>query len=141
MVVQIIGICLTIAPVFLLVMGALGAFKIMSVGPVGFPKDHPVNVTLSYIILISALGMFYYRFSPPDSPPSNLGAIITIGCFVAYSVVVARNRKRFPPISSMQLYNENKLRFDNRKQDWPFKWGKKSTEKKQANKNKKPDKK
>jgi hypothetical protein len=138
MVVQIIGICLTIAPVFLLVIGALGAFKIMSVGPVGFPKDHPVNVTLSYIILISALGMFYYRFSPPDSPPSNFGAIITIVCFIAYSVVVARNRKQFPPKSSMQLYSENKLRFDNRKQDWPFKWGKKSKVTKPSDKKKKP---
>ncbi len=141
MVVQIISICLTIAPVFLLVIGALGAFNIMSVGPVGFPKNHRVNTTLSYIILFSALGMFYYRFSPADSIASNLGAILAIGCFVAYSVVVARNRKQFPPKSSMQLYNENKLRFDRRKQEWPFKFGKKSSENNPADKKKKPDKK
>jgi len=141
MVVQIIFICLTIAPVFLLIIGALGSFKIMSVGPVGFPKDHPVNTTLSYTLLFSALGMFYYRFSPPDSLPSTLGAILTIGCFITYSIVVARNRKKFPHQSSLQLYNENKLRFDRRKQDWPFKFGKKSKGNNQADVKKKSDKK
>ena len=110
---QLITVCLTIAPIFLFVVSALGLFKIMSVGPAEFPKDHPVNTTLSYILMASALGMFYYRFTT-STLSQTLGVIVAVGCILAYTVIVAKYRKVFPHKPTEEIYKETRLRFDQR---------------------------
>lgn len=135
---QLITLCLTIAPIFLFIVSALGLFKIMSVGPAEFPKDHPVNTKLSYILMASALGMFYYRFTT-NTISQVLGVVLSVGCIIAYSVIVAKHRREFPHKPTEEIYKETRLRFDQRRKERTVKSGRKNADNEQAERTEKTE--
>jgi amino acid transporter len=97
---QIMTACISIMPIVLFIVGALGYFGVMSIGPRELPKGHPDNKPMSLAIIVAALGLFGIISTTTDL--AYIGVTVALIALVFYSIFYMKARKDFPTMPDSQ---------------------------------------
>jgi len=100
MTLQIMTACISIMPIVLFIVGALGYFGVMSIGPRELPKGHPANKPMSLAIIVAALGLFGIISTTTDL--AYIGVAIALLALAFYSYLYMKAHKEFPSMSDSQ---------------------------------------
>jgi Ca2+/Na+ antiporter len=106
---QVLTVCLSVAPILLFVLGIFGILGIVQVGPREVPKDHPINRKLGYTFLLLAVGMFL--ITNPSQTISIAGIVVSILALVIYGYFYREARKEYPEMSPQEWLNYLRPRY------------------------------
>ena len=106
---QILTLCISIAPFFLLVMGIFGALGMIQVGPRELPKKHLTNRKTAYTFLPLALGI--YLLGNSNEVIFITGIILSIVALGFYGYFYREARKEFPEMTSEEWFKHLKTRY------------------------------
>lgn len=109
---QIVLLCLSIAPVVLSVSAILGLMGILSVGPRELPSKDPINRQMSIAFLLIGLGLFFWQAG--NQLLSDIGLGIGLLSLIVYFFLFQKARKKYPPISDQQYLIETRRRIQSR---------------------------
>ena len=97
---QVLTVCLSVAPILLFVFGLLGVLGITQVGPREVPKTTPFNRKSGYTFLLLAVGM--YLITIPSPIISTAGIVVSILALVLYGYFYREARKEYPEMSPQE---------------------------------------
>jgi hypothetical protein len=109
MMMQILTMCLTVAPIFLFIMGIFGFLGILQVGPRELPKTHIINRKTGFTFLLLALGIFLLANS--DQALFITGLVLSIIALGFYGYFYREARKQFPEMSPEEWFKHLKTRY------------------------------
>jgi hypothetical protein len=118
---EIIPLCTAIMPFVLVIYGALGLLKVAVSGPREMPKDHPLNRTLSLLLVVLGLGI--YLIIHPEPVISTIGIAVSSLAFLAFIYYMRQARRLFPELSQDDYFKQlrKRYRFMNREEKKPAK--------------------
>lgn len=91
---QIVLLCLSIAPVVLSVSAILGLMGILSVGPRELPSKDPINRQMSIAFLLIGLGLFFWQAG--NQLLSDIGLGIGLLSLIVYFFSVSKSPQKIP---------------------------------------------
>lgn len=107
--VQILTACISVAPIFLFILGGLGVFGLFQAGPREVPKDHRLNRLASSTFLLLAIGI--YMVGSANETILIAGLALSFLALVLYGFIYREARKDFPEMSPEEWMNHLKTRY------------------------------
>jgi hypothetical protein len=101
--------CISVAPLFLFIMGVFGALGLIQVGPRELPKTHAINRKTAYTFLLLALGI--YLLGNPNQNVFIAGVVLSLVALGTYGYFYREARKVFPEMSPEEWFKHLRTRY------------------------------
>jgi hypothetical protein len=106
---QILTVCISVAPIFVFAMGIFGALGLLQVGPRELPKTHMMNRKTGYTLLLLAVGI--YLLGNPNETIFIIGIVLSILALGLYGYFYREARKEFPEMTPEQWFKHLRTRY------------------------------